>query len=178
MPEILIYLLIAVFSSVATALLIAARRPDEFYAARSMAIAAPASHLHGLISNLQQMNRWNPYALSETRGTGHYSGPDAGPGATYHFAGNNGTGALSVTDSAPDKIGMRLRMTKPMSVDNRVEFTLRPAPADNVTEVTWAMSGKQSLVGKIFSLFVDCDRMLARDFDRGLTDLKAIAEAA
>lgn len=177
MPEILIYLLIAVLSSAATALLIAARRPDEFYAARSMDIKAPPSRLHGLISNLQEMNRWNPYALSETRGTGHYSGPEAGPGATYHFAGSNGTGSLSVTDSTPDKVRMRLHMTKPMKIDNRVEFTLRPA-ADHATEVTWAMSGRQSLIGKIFSLFIDCERMLARDFDRGLSSLKAIAEAA
>lgn len=175
MPEILIYLLIALLSSIATALFLASRRPDEFYAARSMDIAAPSDHLHELISNLREMNRWNPYALNETRGTSHYSGPDAGPGATYHFAGNNGSGSISVTDSKPDKVGMRLRMTKPMAVDNRVEFTLRPTPADT-TEVTWAMSGRQSLVGKIFSLFINCDRMLARDFDQGLANLKAIAE--
>lgn len=177
MPDILIYLLIALIASAATTVFIAARRPDHFRMARSLKIAAPAPRLHGLIDNLHQMNTWNPYALRETSGKGTYSGPDAGPGATFHFAGpKSGTGSISVVDSTPSRVIMRLLMTKPIAGDNQIEFTLKPD--GNATEVTWAMAGKASLAGKIFSLFIDCDRMMSRDFDEGLTNLKVIAEAA
>ena len=174
MLEVLTYVAIALFAIVAVTLFIASRRPDEFYAARSMKIAAPPTRLHGLINDLKLMNTWNPYALRDCGGAARYSGPEAGPGATFHFAGKNGTGSISVTDTSPSMIGMRLLMTKPIKGDNRVEFTL--TPAGNDTEVTWAMRGMQSLPGKVLSLFVDCECMMARDFDEGLTNLKAIAE--
>ena len=176
MFDVLTYVLVAAVAVVGTVLFIASKRPDEFYAARSLTIAAPAGRLHGLISDLREMNRWNPYALRETSGAGHYSGPGAGPGATYHFAGKGGTGSISVTDSTEDTVGLRLKMTKPMAIENRVEFNLKPT--GDGTEVTWAMRGMQSLPGKVFSLFINCEKMMARDFDEGLANLKAIAETA
>jgi hypothetical protein len=175
MSDVLIYLLIALIAVVGTIVFIASRRPDEFYAARSLKIAAPAPRLHGLINDLKKMNTWNPYALRDCGGVAEYSGPDAGPGAKFRFAGKSGTGSITVTDSTPSVIGMRLHMTKPLAGDNRVEFTLKPA--GDATEVTWAMKGIASLPGKIFSLFIDCERMMAKDFDEGLANLKAIAEA-
>jgi hypothetical protein len=175
MPDILIYLLVALAAAVAITLFIASRRPDDFYAARSLKIAAPAPRLHGLINDLKKMNTWNPYALRDKGGVAEYSGPAAGPGAKFNFAGKSGTGSITVTDSTPSVIGMRLLMTKPISGDNRVEFTL--APAGDQTEVTWAMKGVASLPGKVLSLFIDCERMMAKDFDQGLANLKAIAEA-
>jgi hypothetical protein len=174
MSSVLIILLVAAVAAIAITLIIASRRPDEFSAARSMTIAAPPARLHGLINDLRQMNTWNPYALRDCGGVADYSGPDSGPGATFHFAGKGGTGTVSIVDSSPSVVGMRLKMTKPIAGDNRVEFRLKPV--GTATEVTWAMHGMQSLPGKIFSLFVDCERMMARDFDEGLTNLKAIAE--
>lgn len=176
MSEVWIFLLGAVLGAVGITLFIASRRPDDFYAARSLTIAAPAARLHGLINDLRQMNTWNPYALRDRNGTAEYSGPERGPGATFHFAGKGGTGSVSVVDSSPTMVGMRLLMTKPFAGDNRVEFTLKPV--GDATEVTWAMKGVAGLPGKIFALFVDCERMMARDFDEGLANLKAIAEAA
>lgn len=176
MSDVWIYLLVALLGGVGVALFIASRRPDEFHAARSMTIAAPPARLHGLINNLQLMNTWNPYALRDRGGVAEYSGPEAGPGAKFHFAGKSGTGSITVTDSTASVIGMRLLMTKPFAGDNRVEFTLKPA--GNGTEVTWAMKGMASLPAKLFALFVNCERMMARDFDEGLSNLKAIAERA
>jgi len=174
MTDILLMVLLAIIAAVGILLLIASRRPDNFYAARSLQIAAPPNRLHGLINDLRQMNRWNPYALRDCGGIAEYSGPEAGPGATFHFAGKGGTGQVIVTDSSPALIGMRLVMTKPIAGDNRVEFQLKPV--GDQTEVTWAMKGKQNLLIKVLSLFINCERMMARDFDEGLGNLKAIAE--
>lgn len=168
-----IVLLIALF--VGIVFVIAGRRPRDFAAARSLLIAAPRERIHALIDDLRQMNTWNPYALRDVGSQIRYSGPERGPGATFEFDGTkSGSGSLRILESEASRIAMRLRMTKPIAADNRVEFTL--SPGDNATLVTWAMSGSQSLPARIMSIFIDCDRMVARDFDEGLHNLKAIAE--
>ena len=40
------------------------------------------------------------------------------------------------------------------------------------------MEGKNNLVGKAFGLIVDCDKMIGKDFEKGLASLKTLAEAA
>ena len=71
---------------------------------------------------------------------------------------------------------MRLSMLKPFKADNKVEFTL--IPQGTATDVTWAMSGRQPLLSKAMTLFIDCDKMVGRDFEEGLRNLKGIAERA
>ena len=67
-------------------------------------------------------------------------------------------------------------MTTPFKADNRVEFTLIPIGSD--TDVTWAMSGRQPLMAKIMTVVIDCDKMVGGQFEKGLSQLKALAEAS
>lgn len=170
------YIVLGLAAIVVGLLLIASRRPSEFRYARSRSIAAPADRIFAEIVDLRRMNKWNPYALRETTGRADYSGATAGPGARYDFGGSkSGTGYVQVVSAtAPDTVEMRLVMTKPMSCDNRVDFRLEPQGAQ--TQVTWAMSGTSSLMPKLFAMFVDCDKMMAKDFDEGLANLAAIVE--
>ena len=54
------------------------------------------------------------------------------------------------------------------------EFTLEPG--DDATNVTWAIYGPQPFLAKVIHLFFDMDRMIGREFEAGLTSLKAITE--
>ena len=45
-------------------------------------------------------------------------------------------------------------------------------------EGTWSMSGKSNFAFKVFGLFMNCDNMAGRDFEKGLAALKTITEAA
>ena len=166
-------LLIAVLGVVA----LASRKPDTFHTARSRTIAAPPEQIFPLINDLRQMNTWNPFALRDPKSTGSYSTPSDGRGAYHDFAGpKSGSGRIAITASSPpSKIVMRLAMTKPMNADNDVTFTL-DRTGDGATNVTWAMSGAQPLIGKCLGLFIDCDRMVAKEFEAGLENLKANVE--
>jgi hypothetical protein len=66
-------------------------------------------------------------------------------------------------------------MTRPLEAKNNVEFTLEPIGAD-ATKVTWAMHGEQPFLGKIVTVFMDCDEMVGSEFDKGLASLKALVE--
>lgn len=70
---------------------------------------------------------------------------------------------------------MRLDIVRPMEGHNRVEFTLQPK--GGTTTVAWAMQGEQPLMAKVMTMFIDCDKMVGREFEKGLADLKVIVEA-
>lgn len=172
----LIYILLAVAVLIGVMLLIASRRPDTFRVARSREIAAAPEEIFGLINDLRKMNTWNPYALRKTGGNARYSGPDSGKGATYYFAGGkSGSGHIEIVECQPhSRVTLRLVMVKPFKCDNTVEFMLAPKPGG--TDVTWAMHGRQPLLGKLMTLFIDSDKMVGRDFEEGLANLKTMAE--
>ena len=48
--------------------------------------------------------------------------------------------------------------------------------AGGQTNVIWTMTGKQSFVGKAICLFMSMEQMLGPDFERGLAQLKQVAE--
>ena len=155
----------------------AATRPDHFRVARSKAIMAPPEKIFPLINDLHRFNEWNPFAKGDPNLKIAYSGPDSGEGAIHSWdsTGRSGKGRLKITDiSPPSKIAMQLDILKPIEGHNNVLFTLQPN--GNATEVTWAMTGKTPFIGKMMSLFLSMDRMVGGEFEKGLADLKAIAE--
>jgi len=62
-----------------------------------------------------------------------------------------------------------------MKATNATEF--RIIDEGNESMVTWCMKGSLNFVAKIFHLFMDVDKMVGADFERGLVKLKALAEA-
>jgi uncharacterized protein YndB with AHSA1/START domain len=175
--EILTYVGIALVIAMVALLAYAASKPDAFRTQRSTTINAPAERIYPLIANLRQMNTWNPFVKPDPNITIEYRGPEAGKGAVHTWNGNRnvGEGSIEITEAvAYSKVDMRLLMLKPMKADNAVAFTL--VPNGNATTVTWAMSGQQPFIGKLMSTFIDCDRMVGSQFDKGLASLKSIAE--
>ena len=67
-------------------------------------------------------------------------------------------------------------MEAPFKTDNEVTFTLVPKTAG--TRVSWAIEGNASYLMKLMGVVLNMDKMMAREFDAGLADLKRpIAEA-
>ena len=48
----------------------------------------------------------------------------------------------------------------------------------NQTAVTWTMDGDNNFAGKAFGLIMNMDKMVGGDFEKGLAQMKSIAEAA
>ncbi|TAL25899.1 MAG: polyketide cyclase [Aquabacterium sp.] len=155
----------------------AATRPDTFAVTRSATIQAPAQKLHPLIADLRAFNTWNPYAKKDPAMRITYRGPASGPGAAYDFDGNKDAGSGSIellSDQPPSKVTMELHMIKPMEGRNTIEFDLKPQ--GYATVVTWSMHGPAPYISKLAGIFLDMDKMIGRDFEAGLANLKAAAE--
>lgn len=172
-------ILSAIVLVIAGVLAYAASRPDTFRVQRSASIEATAERLYPLINDMRQFNTWNPYNLKDPNVKGTYRGPASGPGAGYDFQGNKdvGKGSIQIVESSPpQKVTMKLDMIEPFEGHNTVEFTLAPNGA--TTEVTWAMHGPSPFMAKLVGVFMNMDRMIGRDFEAGLANLRAKAEKA
>ncbi|HEX8831211.1 MAG TPA: SRPBCC family protein [Longimicrobium sp.] len=153
-----------------------ATRPATFAVRRSAVIAAPAEVVYAQIQDLHRWPAWMTYDRMDPAIRRTYEGPAQGVGAAYHYVSDKvGEGRMTITELRPhERVAVEARFIKPMAATNQVEFTL--APAQGGTRVTWAISGRNTFMSKAFSLFVNLDRMIGRDFETGLADLKRVSE--
>jgi uncharacterized protein YndB with AHSA1/START domain len=152
-------------------------RPDEFTVTRAASIAAPPERIFPHVNDLHKWEAWSPWAKLDPNAKNTFSGADAGAGAAMAWEGSKkvGAGQMTITESQPSGlIRFRLDFQKPMQATNTAEFTFRTE--GNQTIVTWNMAGKNSLMGKIFGLFMDFEKMCGGQFEKGLASLKAVAE--
>ncbi len=159
-------------------LVVIAGQPDEFKLLRETTIAAPREDIFPHVNDLHKWEAWSPWAKLDPNAKNTFAGPASGAGAAMTWSGNNkvGEGTMTITESTPSSlIQMRLEFLRPFKATNTVEFTL--APRGPQTLVTWSMFGKNNLFSRTFGLFVNCEQMCGKDFEKGLASLKAIAES-
>ncbi len=155
----------------------AATRPDEFRVERRLRVAAPADKVWPLVSELRAFNRWNPYERKDPLIKGAYTGAASGVGSRYDWDSQEvGSGSLEITGQQPGRaVQMKLDFVKPFEAHNRAEFALQPMP-DGATEVRWTMHGPANFISKLMGVFIDMDKMVGRDFEDGLQNLRQLAE--
>jgi hypothetical protein len=80
--------------------------------------------------------------------------------------------------SPPSKITIKLDFLKPFEGHNTAEFELvaQGGAQGDYTNVTWSMYGPNSLLAKFLSIFVSMERLLGKEFESGLANLKTVAE--
>ncbi|MBX9826385.1 MAG: SRPBCC family protein [Xanthobacteraceae bacterium] len=155
----------------------AATRPDVFQVRRTASIKAPPEKIFPLINDFKSWTAWSPYEKKDPAMKRTYGATASGKGATYAWEGdkNVGSGSMEIMDApAPSRVTIKLDFTRPFQAHNIADFTLQPV--EGGTNVTWSMSGPTPFFGKILHVFVDVDKMVGRDFEAGLANLKSVAE--
>ena len=158
--------------------IIVALQPAEFHVARTATVTAPAEVVFAQVNELKKWDSWSPWVKLDPAMKQSYEGPASGTGAISRWAGNNqvGEGSMTITESRPNElIRLNLEFIKPMAGTSTAEFSFKPEGSR--TTVTWSMSGKNNFIAKAMCLFMNMDKMVGGDFEKGLTSLKAIVEA-
>ena len=158
---------------------VVASRPADFRVTRSAVMDAPPAAVFAQVNDFHKWEAWSPWAKMDPKAVSTFGGPASGVGATFQWAGNSqvGAGRMIIAESRPDeRIQIELRFLKPMKATDIAEFTF--AKAATGTRVTWTMSGKNNFISKAFTLFVDCDKMIGGQFEKGLAQMKTIVESA
>lgn len=161
---------------------VVATRPSAYHVERELEVAAPADLVFGVLNDLHQFAGvlvlfGSPFEKRDPKMQKIFEGPAAGIGQSYAWNGNKevGKGKMTIEESVPgQKVGLKLEFVKPMKSTATCALTL--AGTQTGSFVTWSMDGNHNFVGKAFGMFMDMDSMLGTDIEKGLAQLKTLAE--
>lgn len=171
-------ILLAVAVIILLFVIVVAMQPADFRITRSTTIAAPAETVFAHVNDFHKWDAWSPWAKLDPAMKQSYEGSAAGTGAIYTWDGNKdvGTGRMTLTESRSNElVRIKLEFLKPFAAVNDTEFTFKSE--GNQTAVTWSMTGKNNFIAKAFSLIMNMDKMVGGDFEKGLAQMKTLAEA-
>jgi len=164
---------------VAVLAVVVALQPADFRIERSTTIVAPAPVVFAQVNDFRRWDAWSPWARIDPAMKQTFEGAPAGAGAVYRWTGNRevGEGRMTMTESRPGElVRIRLEFLKPFAATNTAEFTFRPE--GERTAVTWRMTGQRDFVAKAVCLVMDMDAMVGGMFEKGLAQMKTVAETA
>ena len=170
-------ILIVAALAVAAILIFAATKPDTFSVQRAISIKAPPEKIFPLLNDFHSWGLWSPYEKLDPAMQRTFSDPASGVGAVYQWESNGegGVGSMEIIRvTPPTLLALNLNFVKPFATRNFVEFTLQPS--GDTTTVTWTMRGPLPYVAKLMQVFFNMDKMVGKDFETGLADLKTVAE--
>jgi uncharacterized protein YndB with AHSA1/START domain len=177
MFETIVIIAVVLAIAIAVVLILAAAKPDTFSVQRGATMKAPPEKIFSLINDFHQWGKWSPWENRDPAMTRSFSGAESGQGAVYAWEGNKnvGSGRMEILDaSTPSKIIIKLDFLKPFEAHNMAEFTM--LPQGDTTSVNWVMHGPAPFMSKMMQVFMNMDKMIGKDFEIGLANLKGLAE--
>jgi uncharacterized protein YndB with AHSA1/START domain len=171
-------LLALVFSLLAIPLIVVAvalTRPETFQVERSTRLAASPAAVYATVVDFRQWERWSPWAKLDPKQKTTLVGE--GVGAVYTWSGDDkvGSGRMTIVEAVPGaRVGIKLEFLRPFEQTNETAFVIVPDGAGS--SLTWQMKGRYGFVGRAMSIFMNMDKMIGPDFEKGLASLKADLE--
>src|SRR5258706_784145 len=160
-------------------LVVIALQSSTYHVERTATISAPAPVVFAQVNDFHNWNAWSPLAKLDPAMKQTFEGAPAGNGAVYTWSGNKevGEGRMLITESHPsDLVKIKLDFLRPFAASSNTVFSFKPE--GNETKVTWAMDGDKNFIAKAFHLFMNIDKMVGGDFEKGLAQMKSVAESA
>jgi uncharacterized protein YndB with AHSA1/START domain len=177
MFEIIAIVAVVIAIAIAVVLILAATKPDTFSVRRAATLKAPPERIFPLINDFHQWGSWSPWEHKDPAMKRTYSGAASGKGAVYAWDGNKnvGSGRMEILEaSPPSKIVIKLDFFAPFEAHNTAEFTM--LPQGDATSLTWVMHGPLVFMAKVMHVFINMDKMIGKDFEAGLANIKTISE--
>lgn len=174
--------IVLVLAAALTALMVwVGLKPADYRVERSAVVKAAPADVYAHVNDFQKWQAWSPWAKRDPEAKIAFEGPTSGPGAIMRWDGNEevGRGAMAITEARPpEALRIRLDFVRPFESTSEAAFTF--APHAEGTEVTWSLSGTQGFVERLLCTIMglDMDAMIGGDYEKGLANLKAVAEAA
>ncbi len=152
-------------------------RPNTFRVVREIQIKSQPESAFRFVNNLKSWEDWSPWAKLDPQMKMTYSDKVEGKDAWYEWTGDNkvGEGKMTISESRPsDLVKMKLKFLRPFRAENDVDFSFKRE--GDGTRVIWAMTGESGIFHKVMGLFMNMDKLIGNDFEKGLSSLKSLAE--
>ena len=170
-------ILIIVFALAVILLILGLTGPKTTEVKRSVLVDARPETIYPMIANLKRSHEWEPWKDMEKDVKGEWSEQDGVVGAYTAWEGDTlGKGRNEITALEENKsVTSRMEMYEPWSSVSEVQLLL--TPEQEATRVDWILTQKNEGMGRLFAVFMDMDKMVGPEFQLGLENLKAQAEA-
>lgn len=173
-----VFLVLAIF--VLAICIYAALQPAEFTIARAIDVRANPDVIFPHINNSKKAHDWMPWKDIDQEVVMVELGPEegVGSGSKWDSKGQMGTGQAVIIESVPNsRVVTQLTYTKPMEMSQIATVSLSPNEGGG-TNVKWSVTGKNTFVGRLMCIFMDMDKVVGEQFEKGLNNLKRIVEGA
>lgn len=144
---------------------------------RELALDAAPDQISPWIIDFHKWVDWSPWEDIDPNLQRTYGGPESGVGTTYEWSGNRkaGAGRMTITSVKPALIDLDLDFTRPFKSASKTKFELKQSGQS--TTVVWQVLTPKTLMTRIAGIFMNMDKMVGGDLDKGLARLKTAVEA-
>lgn len=143
---------------------------------KSTTINAPKNTVFNLVNSLREMELWNEWSLSDSTNISSYNDIYSGVGASSSWESEKtGNGTQEIIESIP---GSSVKSLLKFGGRDEENFALFNLDGDDAkTEATWSFDGPPlPFLMRGFALITGMKKDMHRNYERGLENLKNIAE--
>lgn len=150
--------------------------PTSYTVEVSSAMNAPQKAVFDYMRNLENFDEWSPWADLDSNLSVETSGEAGEIGSSYSWQGNDdvGKGKMTISDLSDNRIDITLQFIEPWESESKTWYVVEEV--GNTSIVYWNMIGEMSYPWNIFTLFMNMEEMIGKDFYKGLNKLKTIVE--
>jgi len=167
--------IIGIFCGIAVAILILHLiAPKNFDVSRTIVINRPKNIVFEDLKSLKRQNQWSAWARKDPQMQERFTGIDGQVGAISQWKGNKqvGEGEQEITKIVEgERVETELRFLKPFKSTSKAYLVTEEVDPASI-RVTWGFTGKNKFPMTLFSLVMNMDRVLGKDFEQGLGLLK------
>ncbi len=169
------YLLYLIGLLIVIAVILGLVGPKTFDVSRTAVVPGTPAQVWPYISSLQKSQLWSPWAEKDTNMVVEYTGTEGTVGSKSNWSGNKSVGKGSQTISVLEPNAFaesKLEFLEPWTSEATAYMRLRDTTGG--THVTWGLKGENGFVSRIFASLMSMDKMMAPDFERGLSKLTSL----
>jgi len=151
--------------------------PTKMHAERSVYIKAPKEVVFADVKTFENFKKWSPWREKDTAAKVSISGTDGTVGAKMSWDGNKdmGSGEQTLTKIEENKsVETDLHFIKPF--DGKATSYTYVEDSAGGTKVIWGFNSEMSRPFNVMGLFMNIDKAIGDEYDKGLSKLKALAE--
>jgi uncharacterized protein YndB with AHSA1/START domain len=177
--KILKIVLIGIAAIIALALIVAAFTKKDYAVVREITINKPKQEVFDYVKFLKNQDNYSKWAMMDPNMKKTYTGTDGTVGFVSAWDSqekNVGAGEQEIKGiTNGERIDFELRFKRPFEATDYAYMTTEDA-GNNQTKVKWGFNGKMKYPMNLMLLCMDMDKMLGKDLDTGLSNLKSILE--
>jgi hypothetical protein len=145
---------------------------------RDIVINKPIKEVFEYLKHIKNQDNFSKWVMTDPGMNKEYKGTDGTVGFVYAWEGNKQAGKgeqeiMRITEG--ERLDIEVRFIKPFPAVAHTPFTTTPV-SENQTKVTWGMTSEMKYPMNIMLLFMSIDKLLGKDMETSLNNLKVVLE--